>query len=151
MFGAPEPLKRAADGQWVENNEKGNPNRRSLYLAYARTRPDGFLRAFDCPDMTSDSQSERFRAALPVQSLAMLNNPLAVRASTALASQVLEQSKGDMDAALRRSFTEIYSRLPYPEELEFARKAIASASSPAAGLRLFIQGMMGANDFLYSF
>jgi Protein of unknown function (DUF1553) len=101
--------------------------------------------------MTSDSQSERFRAALPVQSLAMLNNPLSIRASKAIAGQVLEQSKGDVDAALNRAFTEVYSRPPYPEELALAKQAIAAASTPAAGLRLFIQGMMGANDFLYSF
>jgi hypothetical protein len=151
MFGPPEPLKRAEDGQWVEDNTKGNPNRRSVYLAYARTRPEGFLRAFDCPDMTSDSQSERFRAALPIQSLALLNNPLAVRAAKAIAGQVLEQSQGNIDEALNRAFTEVYSRPPYPEELSLAKRAISSASDPAGGLRLFIQGMIGANDFLYSF
>jgi hypothetical protein len=151
MFGPPEPLKRAEDGQWVEDNTKGNPNRRSIYLAYARTRPEGFLRAFDCPDMTSDSQSERFRAALPIQSLALLNNPLAVRASRAIASQVLEQSLGNVDDALNRAFAEIYSRPAYAEELALAKKAISSAADPASGLRLFIQGMIGANDFLYSF
>jgi hypothetical protein len=151
MFGPPEPLKRAEDGQWLEDSAKGNPNRRSIYLAYARTRPDGFLRAFDCPDMTSDSQSERFRAALPIQSLASLNNPLSVRASKAIASQVLEQSQGNIDDALGRAFIEIYSRPAYAEELALAKKAIASATDPAGGLRLFIQGMIGANDFLYSF
>src|SRR5437660_11130304 len=52
MFGKPEPLKRGADGQWVEDASKGDANRRSIYLTYARTRPEGFLRAFDCPDMT---------------------------------------------------------------------------------------------------
>ncbi|HYZ84726.1 MAG TPA: PSD1 and planctomycete cytochrome C domain-containing protein, partial [Bryobacteraceae bacterium] len=61
MFGPQQPLKRAPDGQWLEDEKKGNPNRRSLYLSYGRTRPESFLRTFDCPDMTSDSQSYRFR------------------------------------------------------------------------------------------
>jgi hypothetical protein len=151
MFGKQQPLKRGEDGQWTEDDQKGAANRRSLYLSYARTRPEGFLRAFDCPDMTSDSQSQRFRSALPSQSLALLNNSLARRASLAFAQQVLEQSKGGVDEALLRAFDLAYSRKTYPEELELAQKVLSRASDPKEGLRLFIQGMMGANDFLYSF
>ena len=100
MFGPQEPIKRGADGQWLEDEKKGNPNRRSLYLSYGRTRPEGFLRTFDCPDMTSDSQSQRFRSALPSQALALLNNSLVRRTSQAFAQQVLEQAKGNTDQAL---------------------------------------------------
>ena len=39
MFGPPDPLKRGADGHWLEQDGKANPNRRSLYLAQSRTRP----------------------------------------------------------------------------------------------------------------
>ena len=151
MFGPQQLLKRADDGQWVEDEKKGNPNRRSLYLSYARTRPEGFLHAFDCPDMTADSQSERFHSALPSQSLALLNNSLARRASLAFAQQTLEQSNGNLDDAIIRAFDIAYSRKPYPEELELARKAKSVSSDPKEGFRLFLQGMMGANDFLYSF
>ncbi len=151
MFGPQQPLQRGEDGQWVEDAKKGDANRRSIYLSYARTRPEGFLKAFDCPDMTSDSQSARFRSALPSQSLALLNNALVRRTSLAFAQQVLEQSKGNVDEALLKAFDRAYSRPPYPEEMAIARKAIASSADPKEGLRLFIQGMLGANDFLYSF
>jgi hypothetical protein len=151
MNGPQLALKRAPDNQWAEDDKKGNPNRRSIYLSYGRTRPEGFLRAFDCPDMTSDSQSERFRSALPSQSLALLNNSLVRRTSQAFANQVLEQSKGDIDSALRLAFDAAYSRAPYPEEMSVAHEVIAGASDGKEGLRLFLQGMMGANDFLYSF
>lgn len=151
MFGPQQPLKRGPDGQWMEDEKKGNANRRSLYLSYGRTRPEGFLRTFDCPDMTSDSQSQRFRSALPSQSLALLNNPLIRRTSEAFARQVLEQSGGDVNAALLLAFDAAYSRQPYPEELEIARSGVARASDPKHGLRLFLQGMMGANAFLYSY
>jgi Protein of unknown function (DUF1553)/Protein of unknown function (DUF1549)/Planctomycete cytochrome C len=151
MFGPQQPLKRGPDGQWLEDETKGNPNRRTLYLSYGRTRPQSFLRTFDCPDMTSDSQSQRFRSALPAQSLALLNNPLVRRTSLAFAQQVLEQSGGDMDAALNLAFDAAYSRKPYPEELEIAKQAIAASADPKEGLRLFLQGVMGANDFLYSY
>jgi hypothetical protein len=101
--------------------------------------------------MTSDSQSERFRSALPVQSLALLNNTLVRRTSQAFAQQALERNKGNVNEALDWAFEAAYSREPYPEELELARKVMSSASDPKNGLRLFLQGLMGANDFLYSF
>jgi hypothetical protein len=101
--------------------------------------------------MTSDSQSERFHSALPSQSLALLNNSLARRASLAFAQQTLEQSKGDLDEAIIRAFDLAYSRKPNPEELELARKAKSISADPKEGFRLLLQGMMGANDFLYSF
>jgi hypothetical protein len=80
-----------------------------------------------------------------------LNNPLVRRTSAAFAGQVLEQSGGNIDAALDLAFEAAYSRKPYTEELQVARKAIEGAKTPKDGLRLFLQGMMGANDFLYSY
>jgi Protein of unknown function (DUF1553) len=151
MYGPQLPLKRGADSQWIEDDKGGNPNRRSIYLSYGRTRPEGFLRTFDCPDMTSDSQSQRFRSSLPSQSLALLNNTLVRRTSLAFSRQVLEQSKGDVNAALGLAFETAYSRQPYAEELEIANRAITKAPSREEGLRLFLQGMMAANDFLYIF
>jgi hypothetical protein len=151
MFGPQQPLKRGEDNQWLEDDKKGNPNRRTIYLSYGRTRPESFLRTFDCPDMTSDSQSQRFRSALPSQALALLNNSLVRRTSHAFAQQVLEQAKGDTDQALDLAFAAAYSRKPYLEELEIARRVISKSTDPKEGLRLFLQGMMGANDFLYSF
>jgi Protein of unknown function (DUF1553)/Protein of unknown function (DUF1549)/Planctomycete cytochrome C len=151
MFGRQEPLKRGADGQWLEDDKKGHANRRSLYLAYARTRPEGFMHAFDGPEMVSDNVSQRFRSALPAQSLALLNNPLVMRTSHAFADQVMEQSKGNLDEAIGRAFEAAYSRPPTAKELALAKMTISEDSNPKSGLRLFIQGMMGANNFLYSY
>ena len=151
MFGPPEPIKRGPDGQWLEEDKKGNPNRRSLYLAQTRTRPVTFLHAFDAPNMTSDNQAQRFRSALPAQSLALMNSPLVMRSSKAFVLQVLEQAKGNFDEALARAFEAAYSRQPTAEELEIAKKSIVEDPDPKEGLRLFLQAMMGANDFLYSY
>ena len=151
MFGPQEPLKRGPDGQWLEDGEKGNPNRRSLYLAQTRTRPVAFLHAFDAPTMTADNQPQRFRSSLPTQSLALLNSPLTMRATKAFADQLLEQSRGDYDDAVRRAFLAAYTRAPHASELALAKEAIAADSDPKEGLRLFLQAMLGANDFLYSY
>ncbi len=151
MGGRQIPLTRGADGQWIEDLKKPSANRRSVYLSYSRTRPQSFLRAFDCPDMTSDQQTERFRSALPAQSLALLNNAIVARAATAFASQLLEQSHGDIGRAVARAYEAAYFREPDADDLALAKRTVAAAGDPKTGLRLFLQAMMGANEFLYSF
>ena len=107
MFGKQEPIKRGPDGQWLEDDKKGSGvTRRSLYLAQTRTRSVAFLHVFDCPDMTSDNQAQRFRASLPTQSLALLNNPLVFRTTQALTQQVLERSNNNYDQAVKLAFDE---------------------------------------------
>jgi hypothetical protein len=151
MFGKQEPIRRGTDGQWLEDDKKGSGiSRRSLYLAQTRTRSVAFLHVFDCPDMTSDNQAERFRASLPTQSLALLNNPLVFRTTKALTAQLLERSNANYDEAVKLAFDEAYNRPPSIQELEIAKASIAAESDPKEGLRLFIQAMFGANDFLYS-
>ena len=151
MFGKQEPIKRGPDGQWLEDDKKGSGNgRRSLYLAQTRTRSVAFLHVFDCPDMTSDNQAQRFRASLPTQSLALLNNPLVFRTTKALTQQVLERTNSNYDDAVKLAFDEAYNRPPSAKEMEIAKSSIAAEPDPKEGLRLFIQAMFGANDFLYS-
>jgi hypothetical protein len=149
MGGVPVPIKRGADGQWMEDPEKPGANRRSLYLTQTRTRPVTFLHAFDAPTMTADNQTQRFRSALPTQSLALMNGPLVLRATRAWASQLMEQTKGDGDAAVRRAVESAYGRPPSERELALGREAAASGGTE--GLRLFLQALAGANSFLYSF
>jgi hypothetical protein len=151
MFGRQEPIKRGPDGQWLEDNQGTGAIRRSLYLAQTRTRSVAFLHAFDCPDMTSDNQAERFRSSLPAQSLALLNNPLVMRTSKALATEVLEKTNKNYDEAVNLAFDLAYNRPPTAKEQEIARKSIAAEKDPQEGLRLFVQAMFGANSFLYSY
>jgi hypothetical protein len=150
MFGEFDPIKEARDGQWLPD-EEGPQNRRSVYLAQSRTRPIGFLDAFDMPSMTQDSVAKRFRSTRPTQALVLLNNPLVRQVSTALADRALEEKNGEVDAALERAFELAYSREPSPQELEAARNVLSSSGDQKAGLRLFVQAMLGANDFLYSY
>lgn len=149
MFGRQEPIKRGEDGQWLEDETKGDANRRSVYLTQSRTRPVAFLHAFDQPNMTADNQAQRFRSALPIQSLALLNSPLVMRTTKAFTSQLLEQAKGDAGLALREAFHASYARPATPRELALGQEALASTGNPAGGLRLLVQAIFGANDFLY--
>ena len=45
---------------------------------------------------------------------------------------------------------EAYNRPPTAKEAEIAKQSIAAETDPKEGLRLFIQAIFGANDFLYS-
>jgi hypothetical protein len=80
-----------------------------------------------------------------------MNNPLTARTTKAFASQLIEQAKGDAEAALDRAFLAAYSRPASPREREIAKAAVAAAPGFAEGLRLFVQAMFGANDFLYTY
>jgi hypothetical protein len=151
MFGKQEPIKRGPDGQWLEDSQGNGANRRSLYLAQTRTRSVAFLHVFDCPDMTSDNQPERFRASLPTQSLALMSNPLVMRTTKAFAQQVLEKTNNNYEQAVNLAFDEAFNRQPTPKEQEIAKKTIAAESDKQEGLRLFIQAMFGSNNFLYSY
>jgi hypothetical protein len=101
--------------------------------------------------MTSDNEPQRFRSSLPTQSLALLNSPTMMRVTKAFADQVMEQSRGDSAQAVRLAFEAAYSRQPRESELALAREAMAADGDPREGLRLFLQAMLGANDFLYSY
>jgi hypothetical protein len=151
LSGPQVPIKRGPDGQWLEDDKRSGFNRRSLYLAQTRTRSVAFLHVFDCPDMTSDNQAQRFRASLPTQSLALLNNPLVMRATRSFTERVLEKANNNFEEAIEIAFGEAYNRTPTAKEKDIARKSMASESDPKEGLRLFIQAMFGANSFLYSF
>ena len=151
MYGRQEPLNRGVDGQWMEDDEKGNGRRRSIYLKQSRTRPVAFLHAFDSPTMNTDHETQRFRSALPTQSLALLNSPFIEKVSKAFSSQLLEQSGGAIDLAVERAFVAAYSRPAKPGEMAVAKEFLAAADNPREGLRLFVQALLGANDFLYSY
>jgi hypothetical protein len=152
MFGKQEPIKRGADGQWLPDNKNGEgQSRRSLYVAQTRTRWVNFLHVFDCPDMTSDSQQQRFRASLPTQSLALMNSELIMRTTKAFTAKVLEESSNDREKAVTLAFDQIYNRPPTEKERQVAQNSMAAEGNPQEGLRLFVQAMFGANNFLYSY
>jgi len=52
---------------------------------------------------------------------------------------------------VKLAFDTAYNRPPTAKEQEIAKKSIASETDPKEGLRLFVQAMFGANNFLYSY
>src|SRR5262249_36827149 len=134
MFGKQEPIKRGADGQWLEDSQGHGAARRSLYPAQAAPRSVNFRHVFYSPDMTSDNQPERFRASLPTQSLALMNSPLVMRASKTFTQVVLEKANRNTEEAVKAAYDLAYNRQPTAREQEIAKKAIAAEKDPQEGL-----------------
>jgi hypothetical protein len=74
-----------------------------------------------------------------------------MRTTKAFAARVLEKANYNYDQAVLLAFEEAYSRPPTEKEIAIAKQSIASDADPKEGLRLFLQAMLGANQFLYSY
>ncbi len=150
-FGEYEPVIKRPDGQWILDPKKANLNRRSVYIAQSRTRPHGFLLAFDAPTMDNQNAPKRFRSALPVQALALMNSPFIVRSAEALSERTRAETDGDFDLRLERLFRLIYNRPPEDEETRVAHDLIESADDRDGAWRTLCQSLLASNEFLYSY
>ena len=71
---------------------RGRANRRSVYIFLKRNAVYPMLEAFDAPN-PQESCSRRFRSVIPSQSLILMNDPLVLEWSRALAGRVLERRR----------------------------------------------------------
>ena len=80
-----------------------------------------------------------------------MNNPLLMRTTKAFTQELLEKTNNNYDQAVGLAFDTAYNRAPTAREREIAKQTIAAEPDHKEGLRLFIQAMFGANNFLYSY
>lgn len=150
-FGKYEPLSRAADGEWVVDTENGgNERRRSIYILNRRSGFHGMLQAFDAPAMDNGNMPQRFRAALPAQSLALMNSQFVVDRAQAFAKRVLAESD-EFDGRVHRAFDLAYGRGPEDGERGLAHSYLEARPNDLEAWRTFCQAILGSNQFLYSF
>jgi hypothetical protein len=151
LYGEPVPVRKAADGQYVEDQPPDALHRRSIYVLTRKSTPQSFLLAFDQPTMDAGNMAVRFRSALPVQSLAMMNNPLVMESAKAFAARLVKEAGEGLDDRLRRAYELAYSRPPRAEELKILHASLeARAKDPSAWV-MVCQALSGANEFLYSY
>jgi hypothetical protein len=151
QFGEPVAVRKAADGQYVEDQPMDAPHRRSIYVLTRKSAPQSFLLAFDQPTMDAGNMAVRFRSALPVQSLALMNNPLVIESAKAFAKRIEKEAGEGMDNRLRRAYELAYSRPPRPDELKIIHAALEAKSKDQSAWRTVCQALFGANEFLYSY
>ena len=149
MYGPPTPVKKGADGQFIADDSKGGANRRSIYVLKRKSTPHSFLLAFDQPTNDAGNTSVRFRSALPVQALAMMNNPLVIQASRTLSQRITKDAGPEINDRVRRVYELVYSRPPLPDELKVIRARLDGKPDDAAEWRVFCQSLLGTSEFLY--
>src|SRR4029077_1545196 len=101
---AAAPATDAADG-----------NRRSVYVFVKRNAVYPMLEAFDAPN-PQETCSRRFRSVIPSQALILMNDPLVLEWSRALAGRVLNDGGLSLDQQVDRAYRLALSRLPNADE-----------------------------------
>ena len=90
--------------------------RRSLYSFWKRNAPGPSMLVFDA-SLRSECQVRRQRSNTPLQALVLLNDPQIIEACRVLASNTLQDTRGEVEAA-RRVFRSLTGRTPSTDELE---------------------------------
>jgi hypothetical protein len=150
LYGPPVPVKKGPDGQFVVDSSHGGANRRSIYVLTRKSTPHSFLLAFDQPTMDAGNMSFRFRSALPVQALAMMNNSLVIQNSKILAERIEREAGPGIDKRVRRAYEIVYSRPPRPEELNVIHALLQGKAKDPSAWRVVCQALLGTSEFLYS-
>jgi hypothetical protein len=115
----------------VDNNYRVSQGedawRRGVYTVWRRSAPYPSFMSFDAPDRSACTV-KRPRSNTPLQALTLLNDPVYVEAAAALASRVLEETRGmSPDERLGRAFRTVHSRHPSDSELEHLRMVLSQA------------------------
>jgi hypothetical protein len=150
MYGEPVPVKRGPDGQYLVDAPNG-PQRRSIYVLDRKSTPQGFLLAFDQPTMDAGNMPVRFRSALPVQALALMNSSFVEDSAKVLAERIEKDAGADFDTRVRLAYELVYARPPRAEELQVIHAALEAKRTDTGLWREFCHALLGSNDFLYSF
>jgi len=119
-------------GKAVKLDEATN-TRRTVYGFISRRRTDTMLNLFDFPNPNNTSE-RRIETNVPLQRLFLLNSPLMMKASAAIAGP-------DPAEAYRR----IFARAPEKAEAQLAREYLAQGNAWAE----YVQVLLSSNEFLY--
>jgi hypothetical protein len=104
-----------SSARWIESRD-GDQYRRGLYTYWRRSAPYPSFVAFDAPSREVCTE-RRSRTNTPLQALVTLNDPAFVQPAAALASRILNDSKGTVEDRVRYGFRLVLARRPVSAEL----------------------------------
>ena len=160
MGGPPVALTYDPDGRVTVARAGTSHWRRSLYLLNRRIYNPSFLNVFDKPIMTG-CVCQREQAAVPLQSLALMNDGFVMEQARYLADRVKTKAGDSVDAQIESVYRLALGRAPVDEEHQWSQQLIeqqteiyASIESPpedvaTAALASLCQTVMSTNEFLY--
>ena len=161
--GPPVGVTNQPDGS-VVITEKGNPNRRSLYVLSRRRYNLSVLDVFDQPEMSRNC-ARRSPSAVVTQSLALLNDRFWSENGERLAERVASQSDpitGEWTEAIGAAYSTTLARPPRDREIRWAtellerqvaryRDAEQSPETAATkALTHLCHMLLCSNEFLYT-
>jgi hypothetical protein len=95
--------------------------RRAIYIYLKRSLPYPSLNTFDAPNREVCTV-KRPRTTTPLQALVLMNDPVYVEASRALAQRILHEGKGDIDERIKFAFRLTLARAPEKGEMKLLEK-----------------------------
>ncbi len=102
------------DGLWIVTPDTRQHTRRSLYLFAKRNVRQPILEAFDQPDTLTPCTGRNVSTFAP-QALILMNGPLAIEQSHALALRIMKESK-TKESWITNLYWHAVSRAPRPDE-----------------------------------
>jgi hypothetical protein len=123
-------LTYANSAKWVES-QGADRYRRGMYTWFQRTSPYPMLTLFDAPD-SNVTCTRRERSNTPLQSLALLNDPVFFECAQALGRKVCEEHPAEAQSRLANLFQTCLARPPTPLELTSLETIHADLRAAAA-------------------
>ena len=120
---------------------------RAVYLPVLRTALIGLHKTFDFPDPSS-IQGRRDTTNVPAQSLFLLNSPLVIETTQALATRLGELPISPSER-VRRAFLTCYGRPPSGDEGAHALQFIARHHGKGDPWQAFCQALVASAEFRY--
>ena len=121
-----------------------NTPRRTLYLMTIRSDRTNFRMLFDAADPTS-IVDQRIDSTVAPQALFLMNNPLVIERSKALADRALKQNPDDR-ARINWLYETLYARQAANREIEIG---LAATRSGDDAWQRYCQVLLCANEFVY--
>jgi hypothetical protein len=138
-FGAPivpplEPWALAGllNANWNPNPIESTARRRGLYMVVRRSMKLPFFESFNSPD-TLSSCAARDTTTTPLQALTLLNSPEALVNARSFAARLWDESRGDVDAAVRLAWIQLFGHTVHDDERISARDFLSHAVPPNDG------------------
>jgi hypothetical protein len=132
-----------APAQWAVTPDRGEHDRRSVYLLAKRNLRLPFLEAFDQPDAQT-SCAARVSSTHALQALELLNGRLANDLAESFARRLVREAGPDPARQVERAYLLAAGRPPTPQEL-----GLAVAFLEKQPLREFALALFNLNVFLY--
>ena len=146
---------------WDPSTDKGEHNRRSVYIHAKRNLPYPILKAFDLPD-SHESCAKRSITTVSPQALLLLNSPMILEFSQAFAQRILQdRDDSSLESIVAKAFLLAFCRPATEQEkkaaLSFLKDQVIlytrEKKEDRVGIELsvrdFCHALFNSNEFIY--